>query len=448
MGATAVSRLEDVLRETLADPARDVAAPPDPMPAIRTRARQQRRAVALRSVVALVLLAGVAAIPLLNRSSAPILRPAAARTAVPVAPGLLSWPTRGALAGDSAFVEAATHVWEQGAPLLHGEPPANSVHALYAGTIGAGRVAVLEARSVAGHAVVGVIAEHGPSGSARLTLDSVGTLPRVLPPLLIIGYSGNLNIPGVGDPAHPGAYLQALAAPGVRSLRHWGAGVEGLDPDRVYTVPRWESSSVREGLTDAWFSLPVQGAGSRGAVQLQLPGAGPYAAVLPLTSPVPRSVTVVPGASFFSVGETLDDAQLRQDALLSATASGASRVVVAGAWSGHLGAGRERLDVIFTGTRGTEVTILSDGGEVVRVAAHAQLAKAPHLTATFVPAAGKLYLVAAGRADVTRIVARNPAGKVLSTSTGRGMVAPLSMQQRLVLVAYDAEGKVVGRLKV
>lgn len=448
MGAAEVSRLEDVLRETLADPARDVPAPPDPMPGIRARARRQRRGLALRCLLVLVLVAGVASVPFLTRSPGQVLQPGAAPTAVPVPPGMLSWPTRGALAGDSAFIQETKQVWQAGAPLLHGDPPVNSVRALFAGTIGAGRVAVLEGRSEAGRAWVGVVAEHGPAGSARLALDAVGELPRVLPPLLTIAYSGNLNIPGVGDPAHPGAYLQALAAPGVRRIRHWGAGVEGLDPDRVYTVPRWESSGVEDGLTDAWFSLPVQGAGSRGAVQVEVPGAGPYAAVLPLDNPVPRTVTVIPAPSFFSAGEPLGDRELRQDALLSATSSGATRVQVAGAWSGHLGSGTERLDVVFTGAKGSEVTILADGGDVVRVAAYKQLDRPPHLAAAFVPAAGQVYLVAAGRADVAKIVARDTAGTVLGTSSGRGMVEPYSQQERLTLTAYNAKGKVVGRTRV
>lgn len=139
-------------------------------------------------------------------------------TAPPVASGLLPWAPRGSLAGDAALLADATAVWRAGAPVsdIYTSPelatvrPSATVNLVWAGTIGVGRVVVLQSIDTQGDPAVAQVAEHGDP--AVLTLDSVGLLPSTLPPALAITYDGNLNMPSLG-PGAGAALIEMLPAP-------------------------------------------------------------------------------------------------------------------------------------------------------------------------------------------------------------------------------------------
>ena len=123
--------------------------------------------------------------------------------------GLLPWSARGTLVRDERFLAASTAIWRRSK-----HPPGGRVYVLYAGRIGDGRIAVLQAASATG-AHVAVVADHDVTfRHPKLKLDVVAALPRGDVPVLTVPYDGNLGIPGLTT--GPGSrVLQALAAPSI-----------------------------------------------------------------------------------------------------------------------------------------------------------------------------------------------------------------------------------------
>lgn len=168
--------VEDLLARTLRDPARELPVPADPVPAIRRRARMQRR----NSVL------GAAAVVLVV--AATLLAPAAVgrltRPAPTAATGgeLLPWTPRGELRDDAGLVRAAERAWRAGP-----DPrPAGPARTLWAGRIGGTRVVLLQARTAGGPAVAQVTDQDGAlrlvaadplTGPAPVALQLVDPVP-------------------------------------------------------------------------------------------------------------------------------------------------------------------------------------------------------------------------------------------------------------------------------
>jgi len=300
--------------------------PGHPIPAVHRRAMQQRRRLLVRAGAALgAMLLGLAVPPSLRY----LHHSADDPLSVPVARGLLDWPSRGALARDTGFLRSVDRVWRSGAAGAGGSAPASDVRALYAGRLGTGRFAVLEGLDADRTPWVAVVAEHGPDGATTMTLDALGRLPAAPPPVLVFGYDGNLNVPWL-EPAPPSAYYQALVSPQVTRLEQRVLGLKRPNP-----YPQgFRALELEDGLSQSWLSVP---AGTRGALRAYRRDRLVFQGVMPLHDPVPLpvSVTVVPSPLRPS-GQRVADEQQRLDGLLFAERLGGCAVDVSTLWSGRL----------------------------------------------------------------------------------------------------------------
>ncbi|HET6818175.1 MAG TPA: hypothetical protein VFH66_13200 [Mycobacteriales bacterium] len=168
--------------------------------------------------------------------------------------GLLSWTPRGGLVRDKPFLMAAASIWRRS-----GHPPAGHVFVLYAGRIGDGRLAVLQAVGRDGRALAAVVADHDVTfRHPRLELDLVAPIVSGDVPVLTIPYDGNLGIPGLTT--GPGSrVLQALVAPGFdsadeRSVRTPQAAFVGhaFVPS---ARPGFRELTLHDGISDPWLDL-------------------------------------------------------------------------------------------------------------------------------------------------------------------------------------------------
>ncbi|MEU5882957.1 hypothetical protein [Spirillospora sp. NPDC047279] len=154
-----------------------------------------------------------------------------------------TWPTRGDLAGDGGFVKEALRAWSRpsGAATFDqaaGGPPDSAPHLLYAGTVGADRVALL----------------HDSARVARYTTGGSGTRLEIYP-------EGRL-LPGGASPLKlaPGRLLLPPWVTGVKA-----AALDGGDAD-------WAQVPVRGGVTEALPRPHKPGGCWRGPVlELQQP---------------------------------------------------------------------------------------------------------------------------------------------------------------------------------
>ncbi|HEY6749452.1 MAG TPA: hypothetical protein VI357_27510 [Mycobacteriales bacterium] len=188
-----MSPVEELLTRTLRDPARTLPVPADPVPAIRHRARRQRRNTAL-GLAAMVLV--VAATLLAPAAAGRFTRPAPVAThPAPRGSGLLEWPASGPLAGDTALVRDAAERWRDST---------GTVRLVWAGRVGTDRVVLLQATGSDGTPALAQVA------------DRAGTLTLLT--------TEPIRDPGVSalrlvDPAGPAARTLLLARPGAVTVR-------------------------------------------------------------------------------------------------------------------------------------------------------------------------------------------------------------------------------------
>jgi hypothetical protein len=409
-----VSVQEDRLRRTLADQAYDLRPPPDPLAGVRRSAERQRRSARVRGMAALlaavVLLGGVA---LVNLVRTQILdRPG------PVASGLLPWPSQGNLRNDRSLIRAANGVFTQAAPGI-AAPPFHARHVLYAGTVGEGRLVVLEALDQTGAAWIGVIGEHGPTGRTKLTMeDRPDRLFPPFPPVLVVPYDGNIDLPGL-EPAAPGAYVQALAEPGITAVLHRGRGTEGLDLSSP-TAPGFRRSPVIGGLSSAWFTLP--NGPTRGVVRALSGDRVVYEGLVDLDEVDPRPVSVhLAGAPpGWLAGSAVAAQQVHDDALLYAAQREQSDVVAAPLWSGSLPDGIPARMVWL----GEEAIAVTGWGDRSRLCSIMEVTPPPTLLGADCQVGSEDALVVVGDSAVTELTVRYGSGRVVRVS-GRSYVAAL-----------------------
>ncbi|HEY3688315.1 MAG TPA: hypothetical protein VGL93_35075 [Streptosporangiaceae bacterium] len=194
------------------------------------------------AAVALVLVAGVIGAAVLYGRS-PGAGPAAAALHPAAADGLTTvggdvwrdstrldlsvWPARGDLAGDRTFTKAALDAWNGGHPVAHdgvdGGPPPRDPHLLYAGRVGAARVALM------------------------LDDDRVARYTRTGGRTAIEVFSDAHPLPGAAGPlklTESGGAARYLLPPWVPSLRAATTGT-----DRAHDKAAWAPVPVRDGVT-------------------------------------------------------------------------------------------------------------------------------------------------------------------------------------------------------
>ncbi|SDT02067.1 GNAT family N-acetyltransferase [Actinopolymorpha singaporensis] len=178
---------------------------------------------------------------------------------------LVRWVPRGDLAGNRAFVAEATRVWRESTGRKM--PGALSkVYAVWAGRIGAGRVALLQGVGGDGHAYVAQVADRGQPPVLRMDRQERLDVPP--PKALVINYSGDPS-GSDGDSVSGGesAVLRLLLAPAdfTSGAPAAGARTTGAVPTsrlqmwrRVGDNPRgrdseWAALSPdRDGLSASW----------------------------------------------------------------------------------------------------------------------------------------------------------------------------------------------------
>jgi hypothetical protein len=234
---------ESAWRELLAAPQWNVQVPADLVVSadrLRRRRRSRRRQLALGvGCVAITVVGATAAVVRILTAPGPL--PPAAHEA-----GLLTWPPRGSLIRDSTLIDRAAAVWAQHGP-AHG-----TVHPLWAGEVGRGRLVVLQAKSSTGPMVAVIGDETDKGGVPRLKVQSIRPLPDVHVPVLAVPYGGNLGLLGLEGGAGA-AIVQLLTAPGVDKVveRHFAGSSDRRSP--FVTHP------VREGMSTPWVDVALGG---------------------------------------------------------------------------------------------------------------------------------------------------------------------------------------------
>ena len=216
------------------------------------------------------------------------------RPGAPADRRLVPWAPRGDLAADRDFLDEAARVWRDATG-----PPAGagleSVHALWAGTIGSGRVAILQAVGDDGTGYLAQVADHGQTGGLRF--DAQEPLGSTRPTALVVNYDGVSDVPllrpGSGsallrlvlpptDAAAPGAAVadSSRRTPAARPAAAPVAAPAGAPTlwRRVRALPSagesdWEPLPVSDsGLTDTW--LHMDGRSPDGSIVLLVRPAG------------------------------------------------------------------------------------------------------------------------------------------------------------------------------
>lgn len=264
-------------RAMLAEPRWSLAPPEDltvQVRAVRGRRRTRSRARLLAVCSAATAVVGLVA-AIARVVGAPGPTPATAHEA-----GLLAWSPRGPLIRDAAFVRAATAHWRAAQ-----RPPAGPVYVLYAGRVGAGRIAVLQARGASGLGEVAVVADHDVSyRHTTLRLDEVSLLARTDVPVLAIPYDGNLDVPRLLAGGPGSRVEQLLVAPGVARVEE-----RSLRDPIAENRPAFVVQHVTDGMSDPWLDLT--GTLPSTAVRVLRTGAPPFSGILVpgLLQPVPLS---------------------------------------------------------------------------------------------------------------------------------------------------------------
>ena len=242
--------------------------------------------------------------------------------------GLLSWPPRGDLVRDEGLVSAATKVWRHTSA-----GPTGRIYALWAGTVGVGRLVVLQAHDRLGHAAVAVVAEHDVTfRHTALRLDLVDQLQQLDPPWLAIPYDGNLNVAGLqSGPSQQ--VVQMLVRPDIDRITERSSTSLVSPPD---VRPSFREQPLTDGMSQPW--LVVRGdqptsivrAWSQGR-QVQTGALLDFSSVLP-SSPI-KPVVVEPPAVWAGLPRDLDAATLADDGLWWAQVCHSLTATVSLVWS-------------------------------------------------------------------------------------------------------------------
>lgn len=271
---------EALLRDTLRDPARSLAAPAAPWRGVRESARRSRRRRLAVTGAALAVAAGLLVVPALGGGDAPD-RARPTRFSPPPPPpgqGLLDWAPRGGLSTDKGFVEDATAAWRRSTRAAH--QPGPQVYVVWAGRLGAGRLALLQARGLDGRAQLAQVAQRGKL--LELAAEQELTDPAV--PALAVNYDGNLDGALGLSPGAGASIMQLLLSP----LQAAAAAVEAAEAQVWVRVPRrdpatpipWRERPVQGDLTRGWLQLDARDATVRLSRRLSQPttaGELPYA---------------------------------------------------------------------------------------------------------------------------------------------------------------------------
>jgi hypothetical protein len=221
--------------------------------------------------------------------------------------GLLPWAPRGPMIRDQGFVTAATSLWARSP-----RAPRSRVYVLYAGRVGAGRLAVLQAIGRDGQPQIAVVADHDVTfNNPRLKLDLVEPLPRTDLPVLLVPYDGNLEIPGLTS--GPGSrVLQALVAPDIDAVDERSSRAPATQAPR----PGFTQQSLRDGLSEPWLDL--SGSVPDTAVRAYRHGLVVFTGLVAPTALLPRPASgarTPPPAAWGGLPASLDPDVLNDDIL-------------------------------------------------------------------------------------------------------------------------------------
>jgi DNA-directed RNA polymerase specialized sigma24 family protein len=309
---------EDAIRRALTD-GLPRQVPPDLIERVRRASadyhHRRRRTLAFLSVAVLVAAGiGVTADSLHRRSQ---------RLPTAHAAGLLPWPARGDLTSDRQFLAAADHLWRRARPGL------GRTYVLYAGRVGLGRLALLQARD-GDRARAAIVADHDVSlNHPALRLDVDAPLPPQPPLLLVVAYDGNLGMPGL-QPDSGSRLLQVLAAPGVDRIAR-RAVLSGFSPA---PRPGFSMLALDHGLSKPWLDL--SGEGPATALRVYRAGRPVADLLVPVDNrldPTPVAVRVVAAPARWAPIGTPSTSGLADDGLWLAQIDHASSMDVAPVWS-------------------------------------------------------------------------------------------------------------------
>lgn len=410
---------QEGLRRALSTP--PAAAPPDLLEWVRAAAaaRHRRRLLVTTTVVVAAVVAGstsAGAAALIRRAHQP-------RT--PHVTGLLAWHPRGELAADASFVRQASAVWRRGHPGLR------TVYVLYAGRIGVGRLALLQALDQRGIGRVGLVADHDVAfNKAVLGLDVDASLPVKPPSLLLVPYDGNLGLPGL-QPGPGSRLLQVLVAPGVDEVAKRGGNAPQNAPRPGFVALR-----ITRGLSEPWLDLSGQQVVTAlrayragGPVSVGLVPTGNRLDLEPVRIRVQR-----PPTGWTPTGLPVAPDVARDDALWLAQTGDGADVSVAPVWSavGPPLGGPVRLELLGDGRSAAVFDGVGAGAQLV-----VRFSEAADAYAGWVTTPTCLCAVAVGSDRVARLLVGTPPrafpGRVAVTAVGSGLDATVQ--------AFDARGR-------
>ncbi len=217
---------------------------------LATRDQWRRPARRRYGLLLVALLVGVLAVP----AGLGQFLDGADRPAAPDDRRLLRWTPRGDLAGDRGFVADATKVWQGELERLSGTS-LDQVYPVWAGSIGSGRIALLQAVGSDGTPRIAQVAEHGEG--ATLRLDSQDVIGPTRPRALVINYDGNVDIPML-RPGRGSAVLRLLLPPNTENV----SLLRRIRDTPTVGEDNWERlPHSSEGLTATWLHLDSRSPG-------------------------------------------------------------------------------------------------------------------------------------------------------------------------------------------